>query len=36
MASGSADGTIEVITDSTYVEKRFNENWRERWLRNGS
>ena len=29
-------GAIEVITDSTYVEKCFNENWRERWLRDGS
>ena len=29
-------GAIEVITDSTYVEKCFNENWHERWLRDGS
>lgn len=25
-------GRIEVRTDSTYVEKCFNQNWRERWL----
>ncbi|MCP9488114.1 MAG: ribonuclease HII [Gaiellaceae bacterium MAG52_C11] len=29
-------GAIEVRTDSTYVEKCFNQNWHERWLRNGS
>lgn len=29
-------GTIEVWTDSAYVEKCFNENWHERWLRDGS
>jgi ribonuclease HI len=28
-------GAIEVRTDSTYVEKCFNQNWRERWLRDG-
>ena len=26
-------GSIEVRTDSTYVEKCFNEKWHERWLR---
>jgi ribonuclease HI len=26
-------GAIEVRTDSAYVEKCFNENWHERWLR---
>jgi ribonuclease HI len=29
-------GAIEVRTDSTYVEKCFNQNWHERWLRDGS
>jgi len=29
-------GPIEVRTDSTYVEKCFNQNWHERWLRDGS
>lgn len=29
-------GAIEVRTDSTYVEKCFNENWHERWLRDGA
>lgn len=29
-------GVIEVRTDSTYVEKCFNQNWHERWLRDGS
>jgi ribonuclease HI len=29
-------GAIEVRTDSTYVEKCFNQNWHERWLDNGS
>jgi ribonuclease HI len=29
-------GAIEVHTDSKYVEKCFNLNWHERWLRNGS
>ena len=29
-------GVIEVRTDSTYVEKCFNEKWHERWLRDGS
>jgi ribonuclease HI len=29
-------GAIEVRTDSTYVEKCFNQNWHERWLRGGS
>ncbi len=26
-------GVIHVFTDSAYVEKCFNENWHERWLR---
>jgi ribonuclease HI len=26
-------GAIEVRTDSAYVEKCFNQNWHERWLR---
>jgi len=29
-------GAIEVRTDSTHVEKCFNQNWHERWLRGGS
>jgi ribonuclease HI len=29
-------GAIEVRTDSALVEKCFNENWHERWLRDGS
>lgn len=29
-------GAIEIHTDSTYVEKCFNQNWHERWLRDGS
>ena len=29
-------GAIEVRTDSTYVEKCFNQNWYERWLLDGS
>jgi ribonuclease HI len=29
-------GAIEVRTDSTYVERCFNQNWHERWLRDGS
>jgi ribonuclease HI len=29
-------GAIEVRTDSTYVEKCFNENWHERWLGDNS
>lgn len=29
-------GAIEVRTDSAYVEKCFNHNWHERWLRDGS
>ena len=29
-------GAIEVRTDSTYVEKCFNKNWHERWLRDSS
>ena len=29
-------GAIEVRTDSTYVEKCFNQNWHERWLRDDS
>lgn len=29
-------GAIEVRTDTPYVEKCFNENWHERWLRDGS
>ena len=30
-------GAIHVfITDSAYVEKCFNQNWHERWLRDGS
>jgi ribonuclease HI len=29
-------GAIEVRTDSTYVEKCFNQNWHERWRRDGS
>jgi ribonuclease HI len=29
-------GIIEVRTDSAYVEKCFNHNWHERWLRDGS
>ena len=29
-------GAIEVRTDSAYVEKCFNQNWHERWLRDGS
>ena len=29
-------GAIEVRTDSTYVEKCFNQNWHERWLLDGS
>ena len=29
-------GAIEVRTDSTHVEKCFNQNWHERWLRDGS
>ena len=29
-------GAIEVRTDSTYVEKCFNQNWHERWLRDRS
>jgi ribonuclease HI len=29
-------GEIEIHTDSTYVEKCFNQNWHERWLRDGS
>jgi ribonuclease HI len=29
-------GLIEVRTDTPYVEKCFNENWHERWLRDGS
>jgi ribonuclease HI len=28
-------GAIEVRTDSPYVEKCFNQNWHERWLRDG-
>jgi ribonuclease HI len=28
-------GAIEVRTDSTYVEKCFNQNWHERWLLDG-
>jgi ribonuclease HI len=28
-------GPIEVRTDSAYVEKCFNQNWHERWLRDG-
>ena len=28
-------GAIEVRTDSAYVEKCFNQNWHERWLRDG-
>jgi ribonuclease HI len=26
---------VEIRTDSTYVEKCFNQNWHERWLRDG-
>ena len=29
-------GIIEVRTDTPYVEKCFNENWHERWLRDDS
>jgi hypothetical protein len=29
-------GAVEVRTDSAYVEKCFNQNWHERWLRDGS
>ena len=29
-------GAIEVRTDTPYVEKCFNDNWHERWLRNGA
>lgn len=29
-------GNIEIRTDSSYVEKCFNQNWRERWLREES
>ena len=29
-------GAIEVRTDTPYVEKCFNENWHERWLRHGA
>lgn len=29
-------GAIEVRTDTPYIEKCFNENWHERWLRNGA
>jgi len=29
-------GAIEVRTDSPYVERCFNHNWHERWLRDGS
>jgi len=29
-------GVIHVFTDSTYVERCFNERWHERWLRDGS
>ena len=29
-------GAIEVRTDSAYVENCFNQNWHERWLRDGS
>jgi ribonuclease HI len=29
-------GVVEVRTDSAYVEKCFNQNWHERWLRDGS
>lgn len=29
-------GAIEIRTDSSYVEKCFNQNWRERWLRDNS
>lgn len=28
-------GRIDVITDSTYVERCFNQDWRVRWLRDG-
>jgi hypothetical protein len=29
-------GAIKVRTDSAYVEKCFDQNWHERWLRDGS
>lgn len=29
-------GAVEVRTDTPYVEKCFNENWHERWLRDNS
>jgi ribonuclease HI len=29
-------GAIEVKTDSAYVEKCFDQNWHERWLRDGA
>jgi ribonuclease HI len=29
-------GLIEVRTDSTYIEKCFNQEWHERWLKDGS
>jgi ribonuclease HI len=29
-------GSVEVRTDSTYVEKCFNQKWHERWLRDDS
>lgn len=32
----SLTGAIEVRTDTPYVEKCFNQNWHERWLRDGS
>ena len=32
----TVSGVVEIRTDSTYVEKCFNQNWHERWLRDGS
>jgi ribonuclease HI len=29
-------GQVTIHTDSTYVEKCFNQNWHERWLRDGA
>jgi ribonuclease HI len=35
-ALATLTGAIEVHTDSSYVEKCFNQKWHERWLRDGS
>jgi ribonuclease HI len=32
----TVSGVVEIRTDSTYVEKCFNQKWHERWLRDGS